>query len=52
MFAALKPVQRGVGKAGFLAELEIRQLSSRFSQVFRQLNIQALSHPKTVAKHP
>ena len=52
MFAAFKPVQRGVGDAGFLTELGIRQLSPRFSQELCQLNIHAFSHPKTVAKHP
>lgn len=50
MFAPLNPEQGLMGKAGLFSELGIRQLSPRFSQVFRQLHIQALSHPKTVAK--
>jgi hypothetical protein len=49
MFAPFKPVQRCVGKAGFLAELGIRKLSPCLSQVFCQLDIQVLSHPETLA---
>jgi len=52
MFAPFKPMQRCVGDAGFLAKLGIRQFTPRFSQVFGQLDIQALSHPGTVANHP
>lgn len=49
MFAAFKPVQRRVGDAGFFAELGIRKAPARLSQVFCQLDIQVLSHPKTLA---
>jgi hypothetical protein len=49
MFAPFKPVKRGVGDAGFLAELGIRKLTPRSTQVFAELDIQAFSHPKTLA---
>ena len=52
MFAPLNPVQRGVGDAGFPAELGIRHLSPRFSQELCQLDIHAFSHPQTVANLP
>jgi hypothetical protein len=41
-----------VREAGLPAKLGIRQLSSRFSEESCQLDIHALSHPRTVAKHP
>lgn len=52
MLTMFQPVQRHVGEAGLLAELGIRKFTPRFAQVFRQLDIQAFSHPKTVTNLP
>ena len=49
MFATFNPVQRSVRDAGFLAELGIRKRPTRLPQVLGELNIQAFSHPETVA---